>query len=163
MTGAPPREIAVLGLGNPLMSDEGIGIRILEALERRADLPAGVELIDLGTGGLRLVHEAAGRRKLVLVDCARMGESPGVMRRFTPQDVRSRKVETRYSLHEGDVLANLELARRLGDCPDEVVLLGVEPASLAPGLELTAALAARLEDYVERVLDEIRGPGPEHA
>ncbi|MBN2491284.1 MAG: HyaD/HybD family hydrogenase maturation endopeptidase [Planctomycetes bacterium] len=158
--------IAVLGLGSPLMTDEGIGIRILEALERRADLPEDVELVDLGTGGLRIVHEAAGRRKLVVVDCARMGEPPGTIRRFTPEEVRSRKVTLRWSLHEGDVLANLELARRLGTCPEEVVLLGIQPERVAPGLELTATLAARLEEYVGWVLAELRPAekaGPERA
>jgi len=147
--------VAVFGLGNPLMSDEGVGIRVLEALERAGELPAEVELIDLGTGGLRLVHEAAGRRKLVFIDCAFMGEAPGAMRRFTPEEVRSVKPGMRHSLHEGDLLGNLALARRIGHCPDEVVIFGIEPGSVDPGLELTEALASRVDDYARRVREEI--------
>ncbi len=147
--------IAVFGLGNPLMSDEGVGIEVLHALEARDDLPSDVELIDLGTGGLSLLHETAGRRKLIFVDCALMGATPGEIRRFRPAEVRSQKVGTRYSLHEGDLLANLELAAAVGDCPNDVVIFGIEPASMDQNMALTPVLASRLDDYVSRLVAEI--------
>jgi hydrogenase maturation protease len=139
------------------MSDEGVGIRVLAALEASGALPDAVELIDLGTGGLRLLHETADREKLVFIDCAFMGEAPGTVRRFTPDEVRSVKAGMRGSVHEGDLLSNLALARRMGRCPDDVVIFGIEPASVDPGLELTDALASRVEDYARRVREEIGG------
>lgn len=147
--------IAVFGLGNPLMTDEGIGILVLQALEARNDIPAEVELVDLGTGGLRILHEAEGRTKLIFVDCAFMGEPAGTIRRFTPDEVRSVKPRMRQSVHESDLMHNLELARRLGRCPDDVVILGIEPERVEPGMQLTPALEGRLEDYVAAVLAEI--------
>lgn len=147
--------IAVFGLGNPLMTDEGIGILVLQALEARNDIPAEVELVDLGTGGLRILHEAEGRTKLIFVDCALMGEPAGTIRRFTPDEVRSVKPRMRQSVHESDLMHNLELARRLGRCPDDVVILGIEPEKVEPGMQLTPTLAGRLEDYVAAVLAEI--------
>jgi len=150
-------EIAIFGLGNTLMTDEGVGIHVIGALERRDDLPPGVELIDLGTGGLRLLHQIEGRRKLIFVDCAHMGEQAGALRRFRPDDVRSRKDQVRQSLHEGDLLETLSLAQELGSLPEDVVIFGIEPESVEPGLDLSPALATRLEEYAEQVLREARG------
>lgn len=150
--------IAVFGLGNPLMTDEGIGILVLQALEARSDIPAEAELIDLGTGGLRILHEAEGRAKLIFVDCAYMGEAAGTIRRFTPDEVRSVKPRMRHSVHESDLMHNLELAAKLGQCPDDVVIFGIEPAKVEPGMELTEALESRFAEYVATVLAEIGAP-----
>jgi hydrogenase maturation protease len=152
-----PSTIAIFGLGNPLMADEGVGIRVLEALQRRDDLPAYVELIDLGTGGWRLLDETAGRRALIFVDCALMGEQPGTIRRFRPEQVRSSRVRMRGGLHDGDLLSSLALAAALGKCSGDVVIFGIEPERIGPGLELTAALSSRLEEYAARILEEARG------
>ena len=149
-------EIAIFGLGNPLMADEGIGIRVLEALRRRTDLPGNVELIDLGTGGWRVLHEAGGRRRLIFVDCARMGEPPGTIRRFLPDDVRSRKTRLRGSLHDGDLLSILEIATEFADCTGEIVLFGIEPVEIKPRDRLSPVLAGRVDEYVEQVLGEAR-------
>lgn len=149
-------KIAIFGLGNPLMTDEGIGIHVLDRLGRRGDLPAGVELIDLGTGGMRLLHQIEGRRKLIFVDCTCMGEKAGTLRRFRPEEARSKKAGVRASVHEGDLLETLALAKELGTLPADVVILGIEPQTIAPGLELSPALATRLEEYAEQVLREAR-------
>jgi len=150
-------QIAIFGLGNPMMTDEGIGIHVLETLERRGDLPAGVELIDLGTGGMRLLHQIEGRRKLIFVDCVKMGQQAGAVRRFRPDEVRTKKENARWSLHEGDLLETLALAKDLGSLPEDVVIFGIEPQRIEPGLELSSALAASLEDYAEQVLREAGG------
>jgi hydrogenase maturation protease len=151
-----PSPVAVIALGNPLMGDEGIGIRILERLRERSDLPEGVDLIDMGTGGLGIVHELAGRERAVFIDCAFMEESSGTLRRFRPEEVRTRKVRIRYSLHEGDLLANLDLARSLGDCPEDIVIFGIEPATVEGVMELSPTLAAHLDEYVARVAAELK-------
>lgn len=151
---SPPATV-LIGLGNPLMSDEGIGVRLIAEIEAKQHIPAGVETLDLGTAGMGVLHAITGRRKAVLVDCALMGEPPGTMRRFTPEEVITRKVQTRLSLHEGDLLHTLELARRLGDCPKEIIIFGIEPDSLQPGLELSPTLELRLEEYLGLLLREL--------
>ena len=147
-------QIAIFGLGNPLMTDEGIGIHVLETIARRDDLPAGVEMIDLGTGGMRLLHQVEGRKKLIFVDCVKMGQQAGTLRRFRPDEVRSKKEHARWSLHDGDLLETLALAEDLGTLPEDVVIFGIEPQRIEPGLELSPALAASLEDYAEQVILE---------
>lgn len=144
----------IICLGNPLMRDEGIGIRLaLELSSHLADNP-NVEVMDLGTGGLSVLHAIEGRKKIIFVDCAVMGQAPGTMLCFTPQQVRSKKVRMRYSLHEGDLLNTLELSRRLNECPDDIVIFGIEPKEIADGEGLTGELNNNIGQYVQTILQE---------
>ena len=147
--------VAVIGLGNPLMSDEGVGVRVVAELREAGPPFPGVDVLDLGTSGMHVLHELEGRTKVVFVDCAEMGEAPGALRRFTPEEVVSRKVRTRLSLHEGDLLHTLALARELGACPRDVVILGIQPETVAPGERLSPPLAARLGEYGKAVCTEV--------
>ena len=144
----------IICLGNPLMRDEGIGIRLAsELLVHLADDPH-VEVMDLGTGGLSVLHAIEGRKKIIFVDCAIMGQPPGMMLRFTPGQVRSKKVRMRYSMHEGDLLNTLELSRRLGQCPEDIVIFGIEPKEIAHGEGLTSDLENNIRRYVRTILHE---------
>ena len=155
-------DVLIAGLGNPLMGDEGIGVRLAQELAR-SGMP-GVDVEDLGAGGMKVLHAIAGRRKVVFIDCALMGEPPGTMRRFTLGEVRSKKSLSGMSLHGGDLLEVLELSRRLGECPEEVVVFGIEPESTAPAHELSATVAERLNEYQRAVAAELerapRDAGP---
>lgn len=150
-------DTVVIGMGNPLMSDEGIGIRVLEQLRTRA-LPDDVEVMDLGTYGMAVLHAIAGRRRAIFIDCACMGEAPGTLRRFTPDEVSSTKLQTRLSLHEGDLLHTLSLSRSLGECPDDVVILGIEPEGMEPGDALSPVLARNLQAYTDVLVAEVEVP-----
>jgi len=114
-----------------------------------------VEVLDLGTGGLSVIHAITGRKKIIFVDCAVMGQAPGTMLRFTPEQVRSKKVRMRYSLHEGDLLNTLELSRNLGECPDDIVIFGIEPKEIAQGEGLTSELQSNIRQYIQTILQEI--------
>ncbi|MGQ9674357.1 MAG: hydrogenase maturation protease [Chloroflexota bacterium] len=148
-------EVVVIGLGSPLMADEGIGVHLVRELEKRADEFPGVDFVDAGTSAMEALYFMLGRRKAILIDCAIMGEEPGTIRRFTPAEVRSRKDLPRLSLHEGDPLVIVELARKLGEAPPEIVIYGIEPARIAPGTELSTTLAARLARYQQSVSFEL--------
>ena len=141
------------------MSDEGIGVHLVAAIDARGTAPADVDVLDLGTAGLGVLHAIAGRRKAVFVDCALMGEAPGTIRRFSPGEAVSRKLRTGLSSHEGDLLHTLGLARRLGECPEEIVIFGVEPFSLAPGQVLSTCLESRVEQYIEMLEQELNSGG----
>jgi hydrogenase maturation protease len=144
----------IIGLGNPLMSDEGVGIHVLRALaERAGDLP-GADLVDAGTSAMAALHAMAHRRRAIFVDCAFMGAEPGAVRRFTPSQVSSRKELAGFSLHEGDLLDAIELSRQLGECPEQVVIFGIQPERVAPGETLSAVLRDRLAEYVKLVQAE---------
>ncbi|MHB9026131.1 MAG: hydrogenase maturation protease [Armatimonadota bacterium] len=142
----------IIALGNPLLSDEGIGIHLLRALEGRV---GEVELAEVGTAGMRILHLLPGMRKAIFLDCAMMDAEPGTLRRFTPDDVDSRKVLQRLSLHEGDLLQILEIARTVDALPPEVIIFGIQPADVSPSESLSHTLTARLPEYVAAVLNEL--------
>lgn len=154
MSSPPERRIAVIGMGNPLMSDEGIGVSVAARLQQTA-LAETVDVLEMGTSGMSVLHELRGRDLVVFVDCALMGTAPGTMRRFTPDDVESSAVQPRLSLHEGDLLGVLSLARRLGSHPDEVVIFGIEPKVVDFGDRLSPELADHLDEYVATVQAEL--------
>ena len=150
------RPVVVIGLGNLLLSDEGVGVHVIRALEEHAERFPDVDLLDLGAGGLSVLHAISGRRKAILVDCALVGEPPGRLRRFTPEGVRTVKALSGLSLHEGDLMRVLELARELGQAPGEVVIFGIQPAEVSPGQELSPTLQGRLQEYVDQVVAELQ-------
>jgi hydrogenase maturation protease len=148
--------IVVLGLGNPLMADEGIGAYLIERLRERGSRYPGVDFIDAGTGGMSVLHRIEGRRKAVFIDCAFMGLEPGAIRRFVPDEVRSAKVLAHQSLHEADLLRILALAEQLGQCPKEVVIFGIEPQAVEPGQGLSDVLVDEVERYLSEIEAELR-------
>jgi len=150
-----PKSTVVLGLGNPLMADEGIGVYLVDRLAESAVGCPDVDFIDVGTGGLALLHHIEGRRRAIFLDCAYMGLAPGTIRRFRPDDVRSAKVLAHQSLHEADLLQILDMAGRLGQAPDEVVIFGIEPERVEPGLGLSASLMGGVDGYLALVLQEL--------
>ncbi len=149
------KPILIICLGNPLMRDEGIGIRLASELMVHLSDNPHVEVMDLGTGGLSVMHAIAGREKIIFVDCAIMGHTPGLMHRFTPEQVTSKKLRMRYSLHEGDLLNTIELSRRLGECPDDIVIFGIEPKEISHGEGLTSELENNIQQYVQTILKEL--------
>ena len=150
--------VLVVGLGHPLMSDDGVGVRVAERLQQWPGRPAGIDVEPLGTGGVRVLHAIARRRKVVIVDGARMGETPGTWRRFTPEAVRSGRVPRRVSVHEADWLELLAWSRAMGECPEDVVVFGIEPACVEPGEHLSAAVAACVDEVVKAICEEVKGP-----
>ena len=148
------KNIAIIGIGNPFMRDEGIGVRVIAELQQTT-LANVVDVLDLGTSGISVVHELEGRDKVIFVDCTLMGAAPGTLRRFTPDEVVSRKAQPGLSLHEGDLLNTLALARHLGACPADVVIFGIEPKVVDHGDQLSPELEEKLDTYVAAVRAEV--------
>jgi len=149
------KDTVVIGLGNPLMSDEGVGVHLAQQLTQNCQEFPEVDVLDLGTSGMAVVHAIAGRRKAVLIDCAFMGESPGTIHRFVPDEVRSTKSLTGFTFHEGDLLSMLDISRQVGEHPEEVVIFGVEPEQVGPGTELSRTLQDRMQDYERTIVREL--------
>jgi hydrogenase maturation protease len=150
------KDIVVLGLGNPLMSDEGVGVYIVERLQMQAAKFPTVEFVDAGTGGMNVLHLIANRKKAVIVDCAFMGQAPGTIRRFTPNDVTSVKQVSHFSLHDVDILKVLELSKQLDECPPEVIIFGIEPEKVEQSDTLSPILAARMGEYVNLIGESVQ-------
>jgi hydrogenase maturation protease len=149
----PPR-IVVIGVGNLLLKDEGVGIHAVKALQEIA-LPPDVKLIDGGTSPDLIAYTRAGD-KMIIVDCAKAGGEPGAIYRFKPEDLAAGK-GTLASAHEMGVLENLNLMKFTGNAPKDVVIIGIEPAEIDWGMELSETLKERLPDVIKTVLKEIGG------
>ncbi|MEE8374379.1 MAG: hydrogenase maturation protease [Dehalococcoidia bacterium] len=147
-------DIVVVGLGNTLMTDEGIGIHVLCLLMSESGRHDHIDMVEAGSSVMSVVHSIAGRRKAIIIDCARMSEPAGTIRRFTPSEVESTKSLPHLSLHEGDLLTALRLSRDLGEHPDEVVIFGIQPETIAPGDSLSSTLQERLDYYLETIASE---------
>ena len=98
-----------------------------------------------------MLHLIAERKKVIIIDCAYMNKTPGTMIRFSPDDVESVKKLMHYSLHEIDILKVIELARRLNQCPEDIVILGVEPEKIELKDGLNPALVKNIDGYLETV------------
>ena len=151
------KPVVVLGLGNPLMADEGIGVYLVERLTESAAAYPAVDFVDAGTGGLSILYQIEDRRKAVLIDCAFMDEPPGTIRRFTPEEVQSRKVLAHESLHEADLMQIIVLARQLGQAPEEIVIFGIQPERVEPGMGLSRTLMEKIDEYVSAISRELGG------
>jgi hydrogenase maturation protease len=142
----------VLGLGNILLRDEGIGVRVIEAMQD-APLPPGVELFDGATAGIDLLNALADRRKVIVVDAIDSSDPPGTVRRLRPEELVGNAAAV--SLHEFGLLETLTVARQLGCAPAEVVILGVRPIEIDAGLELSPAAAALVPQLIALVRAEL--------
>lgn len=147
-------KVVVLGVGNILLKDEGIGVHVVRVLqemmpEQRPDL----EIIDGGTApdAFLLLN---GVYKLVIVDAVRAGGTPGAVYRFHPDDIRSLN-SISLSVHQVGVLNSLQMMALAGSSPEEVVIIGVEPAEIDWGLELSPGLSQRMPQVLKVVVDEI--------
>ena len=84
-----------------------------------------------------------------------MGEEPGVIKKFTPQEIKSNKALSRHSLHEVDLIKIINMSDKLSQCPAEITIFGIEPYSVKPGCKLSKMLAERLDEYVTVVCEEL--------
>ena len=145
-------KIVVLGLGNALLKDEGLGIHVIHALQHNS-IPEDVEIIDGGTSP-DIFHLIEDAHKLIVVDAARGGGEPGTIYRLTPDDIASQCALT-LSTHDISLFYSLRLMESLGNSPKETVIIGVEPKEIALGLELSSELEQKVPSVIKVVLEEI--------
>ena len=146
-------KIVVLGVGNLIMSDDGVGMRCIEYLDATGALPPGVVTIDGGTSTHELLVDLEDLDLLVIVDAIAGGE-PGAIVRLEGDRI-PQAFSNKLSPHQhgiNDLLANLRL---LGREPGRVVVLGTTPVVVALGLELSPAIAAVLPTLAARVVAEV--------
>jgi hydrogenase maturation protease len=144
----------IIGLGNPLRGDDGVGVRVAGALVGQV-LPGGVEVVDGGTPGLELVNLMEGWPRVILVDAANVGREPGQFVRFSLDEARLLGDDERISIHAAGLRDALLLAEVLGTLPEEVVIFGVQPACLDWQEGLSLQVEAALPDLVQSILNKV--------
>lgn len=148
----------VLGIGNMLLQDEGIGVHVVQDLEAGYRLAPGVEVLDGGTSGMDLLDMVADRDHLIIVDAVNTGDPAGTLVVLGNEQVPA-FFRTKISPHQlglSDLLAALALMER---SPKRLSLVGMVPETMDTGLELSATVAARRADMLARVLAELEANG----
>ena len=153
---APPKKIVVLGVGNLLLSDEGVGVHVANKL-MEMDLPPGVQVVEGGTDGFRLMNVVTGASRLIVVDAIKGGGPPGSIYRFDIKDAPTYPDEYKTSVHQIGILEVVHLSELIGEAP-ETTIIGVEPKSLDMGMELSPEVKAKLPRIIELVLEEVNRP-----
>jgi hydrogenase maturation protease len=147
-----PASILVLGLGNMLLRDDGFGPALLEQLAASTNRwSREVEFMDGGTQGLALLGRLTGRRAAILLDALQTGARPGTVHRLTLNELREISPGRANSAHEGNAGELLAAAQLLGELPDRLFVVGVEPETIATGLGLSNAVQQALPAALDQV------------
>jgi hydrogenase maturation protease len=147
-------QITLIGLGNILMRDEGVGVHAVQALQQRCRVPASLEIIDGGTAGLDLLPYIEGRSRVLLVDAVNFDKEPGYIDILENEAVAA-LFSNKDSMHHLGLMDVLAAARLLGVAPRNVCLIGIQPQILETGLELSELLQERMEPLLARICTKL--------
>lgn len=149
----------VIGIGNVLLSDEGVGVHAIRALMDRYAFPEGVLLIDGGNKGLELLPYIEGDH-LMLIDAVDFGEPPGTVRVMEGDEIHA-FLDMKFSVHQIGVPDLLFAAMLTGVLPLNLCLVGIQPESLEAGLELTGTVRGKMDELLGLAVEELRSWGIE--
>jgi hydrogenase maturation protease len=147
---------AVVGVGNLLMGDEGVGVHVAEKL-KSAGLPPEVAVLDGGTHFSGLETELNGAKKLIIVDAVLGGAAPGTIYRFRLDELEDEAEDVKLSVHDAGLVEKLRLSQFAGFSPEQVVVIGVEPARIEWNTGLSEEVAEKVPEIIEAVMAEITG------
>ena len=149
------KPIRILGVGNVLCTDDGLGPYSIKVLESRYEFPDGVEVIDLGTPGMDLTPYLADARMVIVIDTVRGHEAPGTLRLLRDREIVAAPPPDRMSPHEPGLREAL-MATEFSDCsPEEILFVGVIPESTEQGTSLTKPLMDAVPHVVAAVVAEL--------
>jgi len=142
----------VIGVGNVLLSDEGVGIHIVRQLKKR-DISKLVEIHEIGTSSFELLNVIEGNSLVIIVDAVRMDNKPGTVKNINlviEDDISLLPQFT--SLHQLDLISTLKMAKGVIDLPKKIVLIGIEPSSLETGIELSKLVEAAIPKAISEIM-----------
>jgi len=155
------RRIGVLGIGNVLMGDDGVGPYAVKLLEARYEFPKEVELQDLGTPGLGITSAFSEYDAMVLIDSVNAKQKPGTVKLYRKDELVQVPLKTRISPHDPALVEALLFSEFSGKCPQEVLLVGVVPQACELGCEMSDAAHLGMEAAIREVLKELDRLGVE--
>ncbi|GAB4222823.1 MAG: HyaD/HybD family hydrogenase maturation endopeptidase [Acidobacteriota bacterium] len=150
------RRVAVLGIGNVLAGDDGVGPAVVRTLVARHEFEPEIVIEDLGTPGLDLVPHLAGADRVVLVDAVRAGATPGSVRVIEQRELLAGGAGPRVGPHDPGLADALATLRFAGRAPRELVLVGIEPADVSTGVGLSETVRAALPEACKAVCARLR-------
>ena len=152
--------IAVLGIGNLLLSDDGVGVHVIKKLQEEYEFPDSVELIDGGTKGLDLLPLFEGKDKILIVDAANFRKEPGTIDTVEGDKIPA-FLSSKLSVHQIGLPDTLFAAKLMDIAPAEMSLIGIQPKSMETGVELSEEIKDRMEQLINKVLEKLNEWGAE--
>lgn len=147
----------IIAVGNSFYGDDGIGAAVLDEIRHHGHFP-GADLVDVHTDALALLDHLAGGETNVIVDAAQMGLEPGAAVGFRPDEVRMKIKSDHLSMHGFGLAEAFDLAGQLGRMPEDVLIVGVEPARV----EINRGLSDTVKEAVPRVISIIKAEVQSH-
>jgi hydrogenase maturation protease len=150
-----PDRVLVLGLGNVLLQDEGLGVRALNRLAERYHFPDNVRIMDGGTMGMHLFPYLDGCTHLLILDAVETDSSPGTSVRIAGPD-HEQALSRKLSMHQAGVPELLAVGRLVGNLPAQVVVCGLQPETVDWGLDLSPTIAGQVDRLVSLAIEVLR-------
>lgn len=145
----------LIGVGNILLSDEGVGIHIVRQL-RNSDISKFAEIHEIGTSSFELLNVIEGNSNVIIIDAVRMDEKPGTVKKIDliiEDDISPLLQFT--SLHQLDLISTLKMAKGVIDLPKKILLIGIEPSSIEAGTELSELVEAAIPKAISEIMKSI--------
>jgi hydrogenase maturation protease len=150
-----PVQTLVLGVGNLLMSDEGVGVQVIQRLVTAYQLPEEVQVLDGGTLGMDLLYYLEGVENLLLIDAVEAHQDPGTLIRLEGDEVPA-FLSIKISPHQLGIPDMLAAARLKDVYPQRIVLWGVQPERLEIGLDLSPKVESQVDTILQNILDQLQ-------
>ncbi len=151
-------KVIIIGVGNVLRRDDGVGVHVAKEMVETQDfaslLSNSVEVYDGGLGGFKLLDLIDSAKKVIFIDAIDMGLPPGTVKAFLPQEAASLLAAQKCSLHNSDLLGVIKFAEKLDNAP-EIKIVGIQPAVVEPGLELSTPVKDSISRTIQLILDII--------
>lgn len=147
--------VTIMGLGNILMMDEGVGVHTVNIFQKRYTVPDYVEIIDGGAAGLDLLPFIEGREKLLMIDAVNFDREPGYIDILENETIPA-KFSTKTSLHHLGLLDILSIVKLSDTSPKDICLIGIQPKNMELGLDMTRDVCAKIDVLIERMVSKLK-------
>jgi len=147
--------ITILGLGNILMTDEGVGVHTVNEFEKRYEVPDYVEIVDGGAAGLDLIPFIEGREKVLMVDAVNFDREPGFIDTLENEAIPIRLTQ-KASMHHLGLMDVLCIVRMSGNIPKDMCIIGIQPKSLDLGIDMTKEIWDKEQELIDRIVAKLR-------
>jgi len=151
------KKIGIVGIGNPLRNDDGIGIILLEKLNNiKNNISGNIDLIDGGTGGMNLIHKFPLYDIIVIIDAVNFSGQPGDSNIFNLEEIVNKKIPISTSTHGDDILKVINLSKQLNEKPNRFIFFGVQPKDTSNGTNLSSEIENKIDTYLNILKLEIK-------
>lgn len=148
-------KISLIGLGNLLLSDEGVGVHIIEELRKNYEIPEELSVLDGGTLGLNLLPSIEGKEKIIFIDATDLQKEPGTIVIIEDENLPS-FLAPKLSFHHVGLADILFASTFQGNRPAKVILIGIQPEKLMVGLSLSETLTKKIPEFIEVIIKKLR-------